>query len=168
VNALLIDTERAIATFLYREAKLLDTGKFDQWLDLFTDDLHYWMPMRSTRERGVETLTGPGEMAHFDDSKPTLTLRVKRLDTKSAWAEDPPSHTRRLVTNVLVEPQGDGEWLVESNFLIYRTRLGRIENLFIGAREDLLRSHDDSFRIARRTIVLDSTTLTANNLTLFF
>ena len=91
--------------FLYREAGLLDDRRFDDWLELLADDIHYWMPIRRTtqaREVDLE-FTGPGGMAFFDDNKEILTLRVRRLAIGRAWAEDPPSRTRRLITNIRVD-----------------------------------------------------------------
>ena len=34
--------------FLYREASLLDERRLDEWLELVSDDIHYWMPIRRT------------------------------------------------------------------------------------------------------------------------
>ena len=113
---------REIEQFLYREARLLDERRFGEWLDLFTDDVRYWMPVRSTRyprrskaivvldpdRHEEEELAKDGELGIFDESKETLCRRVARLDTGMAWAEDPPSRTRHLVSNVEVEP-GDHE-----------------------------------------------------------
>ena len=43
------DLIRDIEQFLYHEARLLDARRLSEWLDLFTDDVRYWMPVRSTR-----------------------------------------------------------------------------------------------------------------------
>jgi 3-phenylpropionate/cinnamic acid dioxygenase small subunit len=40
---------REVEQFLYREARLLDERRFHEWLELFTDDVRYWMPVRSNR-----------------------------------------------------------------------------------------------------------------------
>ncbi|MCH7743411.1 MAG: hypothetical protein IIB71_12200 [Proteobacteria bacterium] len=70
-----------VEQFLYHEARLLDERKFEDWLALLTDDIHYWMPIRRTtmaRDVGNE-FTRPGAMAFFDDDKNFLQLRVKKL-----------------------------------------------------------------------------------------
>ena len=58
--------------FLYYEADLLDSRRFDEWLNLLADDIHYWMPLRrTTQAKEVEKeFTAPGGMALFDDTKP--------------------------------------------------------------------------------------------------
>jgi 3-phenylpropionate/cinnamic acid dioxygenase small subunit len=164
------DDLRLVESFLYYEAALLDDRRFKEWLELFPEDAHYWMPMRSTREWGTPDVSGPRDLAFFDDDRHALELRVERLFTEFAWAEDPPSRTRHLITNVRIDAgeSSDSELLVRSNFLLYRNRLNSVEHSFVGSREDLLRRKGESFEIARRKIVLDVGTLPADNLSVFF
>ena len=97
---------REVEQLLYREARLLDERRFHAWLDLFTDDVRYWMPVRSTRypteskaivildpDRYVEAELGQeDDIAIFNETKETLGRRIARLETGMAWAADPPSH----------------------------------------------------------------------------
>jgi 3-phenylpropionate/cinnamic acid dioxygenase small subunit len=129
---------RAVEQFLYREARLLDERRFHDWLELFTDDLRYWMPVRTSRypkgsraivildeDRYVEEeLAQEGELALLDETKQSLSMRIARLDTGMAWAEDPPSRTRHLITNIEVEAGStDAALTVYSNFLSTRTEI---------------------------------------------
>ncbi len=163
----------------YLEAELLDDGRFSDWLDLLAEDLDYWMPTRTNRLRRQQALSvaARGEAAFYDESKESLAWRIRRFDSGMAWAEDPPSRTRHLVTNVRVRhidpAEHDGftsaDLLVRSNFLIYRNRLEREENVFAGTRTDLLRrGQDNSLLIARRTILLDQNLLLSKNISTFF
>src|SRR5215468_12013908 len=107
-----------IERFYYDEAALLDAHRYDEWLALFTDDARYFMPIRRTRtQREMDKeFTQPGEMAFFDDTRMLLAERIAKLKTGRSWAEDPPSRTRHLITNVRVV-QDDGRTLeAESNF----------------------------------------------------
>lgn len=168
---------REIERFLYDEAYLLDERRFDEWLALFTDDARYRMPTRravakstvNARVSVEEELAGAHELAWFDETKATLAVRVMRLKGGIAWAEDPPSRTRRFVTNVCVDP-GDvaGEHRVRSYFLLHRTRHQVEREAFAGRRQDLLRRVDGRLRIARREIVLDEAVLCSPNLSVFF
>jgi 3-phenylpropionate/cinnamic acid dioxygenase small subunit len=141
------------------------------WLDLLTDDLHYWMPVRhNPLERSAdlnEELSKPGEAYYFNDTKKTLKVRVERVYAKTAWAEMPPSRTRHLVSNIRVKKDNGLEIEVQSNFLCYRTRMEKDQDLFVGTRHDLLRRTDDTFKIARRTIILDQANLAAKNISIF-
>ena len=157
---------------LFREARLLDERRFEEWLDMFTDDVIYWMPERVNPPVGSafeDTITKPGELALFEETKETLRTRVARQRTGLAWSEEPPSRTRRLITNVEVEVgTNEGEIRVRSNFMLYRTQRERDEEIFVGCRDDVLRRTDDGWKIARRTILLDQVVLSAKNLSSFF
>ena len=157
--------------FYTHEAALLDHHRYEEWVTLFTHDTHYFMPIRRTvprRSLGKE-FTQPGDMAFFDDDLPMLQGRVAKLATGTAWAEDPPSRTRHLVTNVRIVAEDDGELTVETYFHLYRTRLKSEIDEWIGRREDVLRRGDDgSLQIARRYIFLDQTLLLSQNLSNFF
>jgi len=166
-----VELQQEIEQFLYLEAALLDDGEFHDWLGLFAEDIHYWMPTRynrTRRERDRDS-SQPNEIAFFDEDLASLKMRVKRLDTGLAWAEDPPSRTRHLVTNVRIRPRDtNGEYDVVSNFLLYRTRLETDLNIFAGERQDVLRKMAAGWRIARRKILLDQNVVLAKNLSVFF
>ncbi|MGI9287223.1 MAG: 3-phenylpropionate/cinnamic acid dioxygenase subunit beta [Pseudomonadales bacterium] len=174
---------REVEQFLYREARLLDNRQFEQWLELFTEDVRYIMPSRSTRypfvSRSVriydedrvteEELHGEDELAYFDENKLSLTSRIKRFGTGMAWAEDPPSRTRHLITNIEVEA-GEQENEVTSycNYLLYRNRSERDEAYYVGSRVDTLRKEEGAWRIAKRYITLDQNVVLSKNLSIFF
>jgi 3-phenylpropionate/cinnamic acid dioxygenase small subunit len=160
-----------VEDFLYHEAELLDERRYEAWLDLLTEDVHYFMPMRRNvpadeRER---EFTRPGrDVNWFDEGKDTLTRRVRQIQTGIHWAEQPPSRICHLVANVQVTSAGPDEVGVKSRFLIYRNRVETETDVLVGKREDVLRRVDGGFKIARRTIVLDQSVLLAKNLTFFF
>jgi len=98
-----------------------------------------------------------------------LTQRIEKLDTGYSWAEDPPSRTRHLVTNVRIRAGSTPTQVtLDCNFIVYRTRLDTDEDLWVGRREDTLRKENGGWRIARRKIVLDQTVLKSKNLSSFF
>lgn len=165
-----VQLQHEVEQFLYQEAEILDHRRFQEWLDLFTEDAHYWMPIRSTRARGDEAneFTREDENSYFDDDKPMLARRVAKFDTGFSWAEDPPSRTRHMVTNVRIRNgAGTNEIAVVCNFIVYRSRMATDEDLWIGEREDLLRKGGGQWRIARRKIFLDQTVLRSKNLSSF-
>lgn len=162
-----------INQFLIREARLLDERRFEEWLELFTEDATYWMPGRTNpwRSGDVEdSINKPGELAVFEDTKSTLVTRVKRLRTGLAWGEDPPSRTRHLITNVEVEPlENDPSGLrVRSNFLIYRAQRETDKDIFVGRRDDTLRRVDGDWKIVSRTILMEDVVHDSKPLSIFF
>ena len=160
-----------VQDFLYREAELLDERRYEEWLDLFTDDARYFMPMRRNvpHDERERELTREGlDVNWFDEGKDTLRRRVQQIRTGVHWAEEPPSRICHMVSNVQVEPTPAGELTVKSRFLIYRNRVETETDVLVGKREDVLRRDNGSFKIARRTILLDQSVLLAKNLTFFF
>ena len=162
---------REIEEFLYTEAELLDERRFEAWLDLLTDDIRYWMPMRRNVKFGEQARENTRErqdMNWFDEGKTTLQQRVQQLLTGVHWAEEPLSRVCHMVTNVQIVHATATEVTVKSRFLVYRNRLQDETDFFVGKREDVLRKVDSQWKIARRQIMLDQNVLLAKNLTVFF
>jgi len=158
-----------IVEFLYHEAELLDTGRFRDWLGLMTEDLSYRMPVRVTRV-GRKNNDYSDEMEIFSDDFSSMRLRVDRLATDSAWAEDPPSRTRHMISNIRVKAtESPAEVEVYSYFLVYRNRgSSPTAEIFSGERQDLLKKVSAEWRLARRTIFLDQAVVGARNVAIFF
>lgn len=172
------DTHFEVEQFYYREAGLLDDGRYADWLELLADDLEYWMPTRTNRLRRQQALSiaARGEAAYYDETKESLAWRIRRFDSGMAWAEDPPSRTRHVVSNVVVHHVdtartpgfAESDLVARSAFLVYRNRLERDENVFVGSRTDLLRRTERRLLVARRTILLDQSVLQSKNISTFF
>jgi len=163
------DPQREIERFLYEEAWLLDQRLFRPWLDLFAEDCHYSLWLRETVQSREEGILPPTEASNpvFDDDKAFLTVRVKRLETRLAHAEQPPSFTRHLITNVLAREVAPSEVVALSAFLVHQSRIDISEHTFFGQREDRLRRFHGEWKIARRKVVLDAMTL-PRTITVFF
>jgi 3-phenylpropionate/cinnamic acid dioxygenase small subunit len=155
--------------FYIREAWLLDERKLKEWLDLFTDDVLYFMPRRKNvpRRELHRELSPLGDLAILEEDKRYLEMRVARLDTGMAWAEDPPSRTRHLIGNLEAAPLESGEVEARTAFLVYRSHLETDSQLLSGYREDVLRKVDGKWQVSRRTIVLDANVLLDKNLSVF-
>ena len=173
-----LQTHFEVEQFYYREAELLDDGRYTDSLELLAGDLDYWMPTRTNRLRRQQALAiaKRGEAAFYDESKASLAWRIRRFDSGMAWAEDPPSRTRHLVSNVRVhhvdpeEHEGftPHDLVARSAFLVYRNWLEREENIFAGGRTDVLRRTPEGLLVARRTILLDQNILMSKNISTFF
>jgi 3-phenylpropionate/cinnamic acid dioxygenase small subunit len=172
-----------VEQFLFREAHLLDECRFQEWLNLFTDDVRYWMPSMSRhygasskafapldRERGdLQDFSGEHELAILDETRDSLARRIARFDSGMAWAEEPPSSTCRFISNVIVdEGDSNGELIVRSKFILYRTRSELERDFYIGRRHDVLRPAGGTWKIAYRKILLPQSVLAAKNVSNFF
>jgi len=161
-----------VEQFLYRESRLLDQWNFKEWLDLLTEDVRYWMPVRYSDyqgKRAMEKEHGPNALSFFDENKDTLKKRIFRRDNGNAYAEEPPSRTRHFISNIEVyEGDFEHEYNVFSNILVYRSRMEKDEDYYIGRREDVLRRENGKLKITSRKIVLEQNVLLVKNLSIFF
>ena len=93
------DTERAVAAFLYREARLLDERRFEEWRDLFAETGRYWVPARPGQTDALH------EVSIFDDDRALMAARIRRLRHPRAHAEIPAPQHVRAVTNIEIEAE---------------------------------------------------------------
>ena len=162
---------REVEEFLYNEAELLDERRYEEWLDLFSEDARYWMPMRRNVKFGEperENTTEGQDMAWFDEGKETLAQRVKQILTGIHWAEEPISRVCHIVSNVQIIGEDPPDLTVKSRFVVYRNRVETETDFLVGKREDVLRRVAGLWKITRRKIILDQNVLLAKNLTVFF
>lgn len=151
--------EREATRFYYREAELLDRAEFPAWLALVHRGVDYRVPVRTTRDN----LDGDGfsEKAFFmQEDFGSLALRVQRLGSPHNRAENPRTRTRRMVGNVRVgQLQGDG-LRVDSNLVVFCLRSDASTPLVLTCeRQDVLREQEGGWLLSRRLVLLDTTVL---------
>jgi 3-phenylpropionate/cinnamic acid dioxygenase small subunit len=166
-----------VEDFYYHEADLLDDRRFRDWLELLTDDISYFMPIRRNVKFGQQaarenTKRGEG-ISWFDEDKWTLTKRVEQILTGVHYAEEPLSRITHMVSNVQIKGarpdiEAARELDITSRFLVYQNRVEYETYIFVGRRNDTLRLTDNGWKIARREILLEQNILLAKNLTTFF
>jgi 3-phenylpropionate/cinnamic acid dioxygenase small subunit len=161
-----------VEQFLYQEAAFLDAREYDQWLGLFTHDVHYFMPLVTDklRRHNRRQTSGDDNVMIFDEDYDMLEIRVKRLMAPTCWSEDPPTRSRRIIGNVRVtEGAVASELRVESKFVVTLSRQDNPAEFYSGVREDLLRrDKGGAWRIASRKIVGDQSVLPMSATTVFF
>jgi len=128
--------------FLFHEAHLLDTQRFEEWLALFTEDATYWVPLEQNQKDPHET------SSLIYDDRTLLELRVKQFRHPRAHARAPLARTVHQVSNVVVD-----ELNVKSTLTVIEFRNEK-QRLWAGRVEHQLRRERDSFRIARKRIDL--------------
>ena len=170
-----LDLMREIEDFFHNEADLLDEREYDRWLDLLTEDVVYWMPMRKnvSYANRHNDITAENDVAWFHDDKETLRKRVKQIQTGVHWADEPISRVSHLITNIrLTEPisrlDEHAKATTKCRFIVYRNRLETETDFLLGRREDTLTRVHGALKIVRRKIILDQSVLLAKNLTMFF
>jgi benzoate/toluate 1,2-dioxygenase beta subunit len=136
-----------VEQFLYHEARLLDTGQLEAWLDLFTDDATYWLPLERNQEDPLET------SSHIHDDRTLLEVRVKQARHPRAHARQPPARTVHQVSNIMVAAEANGETVVHSTLQLVEFRNEK-QRLYGALVEHRLRRVRDGFRIAHKRVDL--------------
>lgn len=160
------ETHWAIEQFLKRESEYLDDYRFDDWLDLLSPEIEYEVPVRVSQEGRESDFL---DTYHLYEDYDTLSDRITRRAGEYAWAERPPSRTRHHVSNIRVKQgDGDGEYEVKSNVLLYVSRGDDADYETLSAeREDIIINTEDGWKIRERTAYLDITTLPVDAMNYF-
>ena len=141
------DLLRELEQFLYREARLADEGRYEEWEALWADDAVYWVPA------GDPDADPTTSMSVIFDNRARIATRIRQLQTGKRYSQAPASRLRRLVSNVELLGEADGDVLVGANFLVFESR-DRGPTLWAGRSEYRLRRSQDGWRIARKKVVL--------------
>ena len=136
-----------IEQFLFHEARLLDTGQLEAWLELFTEDATYWLPLERGQKDAVET------SSIIYDDRTLLGLRVKQARHPRAHARLPLARTVHQVSNISYNEIEKGEIQVHSTLVLveFRSEKQRVWGALV---EHRLRRAGDAFRIAHKRVDL--------------
>ncbi len=148
-----VQLHHAVSQFLFREARLLDDRRFADWLDLWSDDASYLVPTAWVSSREGLREANDLELHHIRSGKDVLRLRVEKLRSGSAWAEEPPSRMIRSISNVELGHAGD-VIEVRSNIVLHRVRYTDDVEVHAASRSDRLRLEDGRWQISRRKVSL--------------
>lgn len=139
-------TEAEIARFVYHEARLLDERRWDEWLALFTEDAHYWVPLA----RGQTDAEEHNSLAYEDML--LLRLRVERLK-QGAPSQQPPSFSQHVLQAPEIVAAGPG-WQTRTPFAYAEARGDAMLWLAGTAEHAIVRGPDGGPRIARKRVDL--------------
>lgn len=146
------------AAFLYREARLLDEARFEEWQRLFTDDAKYWLPIQVD---GEDPDPASAISIIYDDVA-RIDERVYRTLHTPVLDQSPRSRTVRIVSNVEVEePAGGGDTDVRCNQMIGELRPGgrgqvglNDQRVFLARCSYRFRRVDGEWRISLKKVSL--------------
>jgi benzoate/toluate 1,2-dioxygenase beta subunit len=151
------DRER-VKQFLYHEALLMDEHRYDDWLALWTEPALYWVP--SNRDQ----IDPRREVSLIYDDWVRLQLRIARLKSGFAHAQEPKSRMRRIISNVEIEVAENDEVITHSNFMLTELRRGK-QDLFAGRTTHRLRPDDGAFKMISKKVLLVNNDEPIDNLT---
>jgi len=129
-----VDTQRAVEQFLYRQSEILDTRQWQSFIDLFTDDGVYWVPITQ------EQTEWEGSPSIFAEDKMMMEVRMRRVLHPQAWSQSPMWATNHLVSNVVIERETASEVQVRSRFHLMELRRDTVRHFGGTYRHTLIKS----------------------------
>jgi 3-phenylpropionate/cinnamic acid dioxygenase small subunit len=138
-----------LAEFVYREARLLDEKRLDEWYDLFTEDAHYWMPLTRGQPDGIT------HTSLFYEDKLLLKVRIERLRHPSAFSQQQPSYCQHVLQQPTLESSdaSSGVFVMRTPFIYVETQLDA-QVVLAGVVFHHLVQLDDALRIRLKKIEL--------------
>ena len=140
-----VDTQRAVEQFLYRQSEILDTRQWQSFIDLFTDDGVYWVPI--TREQ----TEWEGSPSIFAEDKMMMEVRMRRVLHPQAWSQSPMWANNHLVSNVVIERETATEVHVRSRFHLMELRRDTVRH-FGGIYRHVLAKSRDGYKISLQRV----------------
>lgn len=126
----------------------VDAGRWDEWVELFTDDCVYRLQPRENHERGFPLAT-----LSFT-SKGMLKDRVYGI--RETLFHDP-YYQRHVVGAPVLRRAEPGRFECEANYAVFRTKLSDLSTVFnVGRTLDTVVRTADGLRFARRECIYDS------------
>ncbi|MCS5681645.1 MAG: aromatic-ring-hydroxylating dioxygenase subunit beta [Actinomycetota bacterium] len=156
-----LELRAEITDFLHREARLADEFRLDEWEALLTDDFHYWVPAGRIQGEPSE------QLAYLNDNRTRVATRVRQLKTGKRLSQLPISPMRRVISNIEIDAEGDGEFSVIANFVIYEIAVQSSGELRVwpGQAQYKLRRVDGTLRMSAKWIELVTAGIGQRNLT---
>ena len=153
MKAVELPTRQEVEDLLYKEAALLDDWRLEEWLEMLTEDAVYEVPPTDVPEGDSRNT-----LFIIADDAVRIRSRVKQLLGRFAWAENPHSRTRRMISNVRVlGPDGDCI-MATANFAVYRMRYESVD-AYVGRYDLKLARVGKELKIKERRAILDNEAL---------
>ena len=150
-----------IEEFLYHEARLLDTQCYEEWLELFTQDATYWVPLEQGQKDPFET----SSIIH--DDRTLLELRVKQARHPRAHARLPLARTVHQVSNIVTLKEDSGAVQVASTLTLIEWRQEK-QRVWGALVEHRLRRANGGFKIAHKRVDLVNSAAELDGIAILF
>lgn len=140
---------RSVEWLLCRETELLDERRYDEWLELFTEDCLYWMPVTP------EQTDYQDHVSLFREDRALMAMRIARISHPAAHSLANPLRTNHVtgpVTLKTVDLEG-GSVMAVMRFQLTEFQDERRRHFAGLFTYDLLRT-DGGYRIRTKRVDL--------------
>jgi 3-phenylpropionate/cinnamic acid dioxygenase small subunit len=138
-----------LVRLIYREARLIDQGRFDEWYGLYADDGLYWMPLAPGQQSGAD------EPALMYEDKMLLRLRLDRMNDPRAHSLHPAVRCLHVLQapEVTSRDETAGRYTLSTPFIYVETQ-GDTQHVLAATAEHELIGTPQGLRIRVKKILL--------------
>jgi len=140
---------REIEAFIFKEARLADESRYEEWEALWAQDGLYWVPRRPD-------LDPAKEVSHIYDNRQRIATRIRQLKSGFRHSQIPASPMRRVISNIEIAASGADEYEVGANFMIMELAIQSTRNMnfWCGRYLYRLRREGGELKMAVKKILL--------------
>ena len=138
---------RRVEAFIYREARLQDEHRYEDWEALWTDDAIYWVPANG------DDIDPDQQMSIIYDNRSRIGVRVRQLLSGKRYTQEPRSRLRHLISNIEILARDGTELNVGCNVMVFEAT-ERDDTLWAARTEYALRDEPGGIKMARKKVAL--------------
>ena len=138
-----------LVDLVYREARLIDEKRFDEWYDLYADDAFYWVPLVPGQ------VDGDNHTSLMYEDKLLLKLRIERFANPRSFSLHPAVRCLHVLQRPEVEtsdPAGN-RWVTRTSQLYVETQ-GDTQQVLAAVVRHTLSRIDGALRIRLKRVDL--------------
>lgn len=143
------ETNATLSLLLESEVEFLDRGRYAEWLQLYTQDCIYWMPLAPDQSDALD------HVSLFHEDRTAMELRIKRITHPRAHSLVPPVRTSHLCGTVMMEgvDTDTGDWVLSRRFQVTESQGDRVRT-FAGLFSYFVRQTSEGPRIRMKRVDL--------------
>ncbi|MNS37301.1 2-halobenzoate 1,2-dioxygenase small subunit [compost metagenome] len=141
-----------IQAFVYQEARCLDDKQWDEWLQLYDENVQFWMPswddednLTTNHETEISLIYYPNRYGLED--------RVFRIRTERSSATLPDTRTNHMISNIEILEENEAEVKIRFNWNTFSFRYNTLDQFF-GVSFYTMKKEEDSFLITNKKVIL--------------
>ena len=145
----------SLTQFVYYEAMLLDTRRYEDWLSLFAQDGLYWMPLSPDDAPAMDDTPSDELPALLFEDLLLLRLRVKRYSNPRAHSLHPAVRGLRILQAPVVMhvDESVSTYHMRTPFMYVETQ-GDIQRVLAATAYHTLLGEPGEWKIQRKKVVL--------------
>lgn len=118
-----------IQAFVYQEARHLDDKQWDEWLQLYDENVQFWMPSWDDEDNLTTNFETEISLIYYPNRN-GLEDRVFRIRTERSSATLPDTRTNHVISNIEILEENETEVQLRFNWNTFSFRYNTLDQFF--------------------------------------